>query len=561
MYAKEIHMPSISTRRTNDSSVLRKEPCPICRSAGRDHRGDNLARYDDGHGYCFSCQTYFPSTNLKPEEMKERIHLASNIIDAGEPVPLQKRGITQKTCAFYGYSKSHYKGKPVQIAPYHDTKGNLVAQHLRFPDKEFMWAGDFSKATLFGQHLFRDGGKQVVITEGEIDCLTIAQLWECKWPVVSIPSGANQAKKALAQNLEWLEKFEKVILFFDNDEVGRKAAQEAALVLSPGKAYIATAPLKDANEMLLAGRNKELVDCIWSAKAFRPDGIVNGDELWEALKTEPVPGYEIPYPKLQKMTMGMRKGELWLFTAGSGIGKSTVVNELGYHLFKEHKLTLGVMALEETIKRAAERYVGIVLNRPIHLSRKGITEEELKAAFDSTVGSGRFWFYDHFGSSEVSNILSKIRYMIVALNIDFLILDHISIVVSGLEENEESERKTIDRLMTSLRSLVAETGVGILAVVHLKRPDKGKSYNEGRSVSLSDLRGSASLEQLSDVVIALERDQQGEESNISHVKVLKNRPVGLTGKADDLRYSQETGRLTVCDEECPFTAVEGETDF
>lgn len=540
------------------TELLRREPCPVCREMGRDHKGDNLAVYDDGHSYCYGCGTVFPTSKGSVVERKDRMSLG--LIDSGEFVPLTKRGITQKTCTFYGYSKSHYNGRPVQVAPYHDSKGELVAQHIRFPDKKFIWTGDAGKAALFGQHLFRDGGKQVVVTEGEIDCLTVAQLWECKWPVVSIPSGAQHAKKALAQNLEWLEKFDKVILLFDNDEPGRKAAHEAALVLSPGKAYIATTPLKDANEMLLADRTKELIDSIWSARVFRPDGIVNGNELWETFKKAPTPGYDIPYPKLQQMTMGLRKGELWLFTAGSGIGKSTVVNELGYHLFKEHGLTLGVMALEETVKRASERYVSIALNCPIHLDRSRVTEDQLKEAFDSTVGSGRFWFYDHFGSSEVANILAKIRYMIVALNIDFLILDHISIVVSGLEENEESERKTIDRLMTSLRSLVAETGVGVLAVVHLKRPDKGKSYNEGRQVSLSDLRGSASLEQLSDMVIALERDQQGEESNISHVKILKNRPVGLTGRADDLSYSHETGRLTVCDEAWPFTA-DGNTDF
>jgi len=243
------------------------------------------------------------------------------------------------------------------------------------------------------------------------------------------------------------------------------------------------------------------------------------------------------------MTAGIRKGELWLFTAGSGVGKSTMVNEIGYHLFRTHDQTIGVIALEESVKRAAERYVSMELNKPVHLTREGVSEEDLQGAFNQVLGSGKFWFYDHFGSSEVDNILAKIRYMIVGLGVDFLILDHISIIVSGLEETEESERKTIDRLMTNLRKLVQETGAGILAVVHLKRPDKGKGYNEGRSVSLVDLRGSAALEQLSDVVIALERDQQGDAPNVSQVRVLKNRPVGLTGLADILLYNPKYGRL------------------
>jgi twinkle protein len=102
--------------------------------------------------------------------------------------------------------------------------------------------------------------------------------------------------------------------------------------------------------------------------------------------------------------------------------------------------------------------------------------------------------------------------------------------------------------MTKLRSLIEETGVMVLAVVHLKRPDKGKSYNEGRQVSLSDLRGSGALEQLSDAVVALERDQQadGEEAHLSHIRILKNRPLGITGEAGDCRYDQQTGRLYPC---------------
>ena len=100
--------------------------------------------------------------------------------------------------------------------------------------------------------------------------------------------------------------------------------------------------------------------------------------------------------------------------------------------------------------------------------------------------------------------------------------------------------------MTRLRSLIEETGILVLAVVHLKRPDKGKSYNEGRPVSLTDLRGSGSLEQVSDVVVSLERDQQGDEPDTATVRVLKNRPLGITGLAGTVRYDRETGRLLPC---------------
>ncbi|MFR4119856.1 MAG: DnaB-like helicase C-terminal domain-containing protein [Bilophila wadsworthia] len=186
-----------------------------------------------------------------------------------------------------------------------------------------------------------------------------------------------------------------------------------------------------------------------------------------------------------------------------------------------HGLTLGVMALEENPARNARRYLGIHLNKPLHLpaAHASVPEADLKAAFDAVMGNGKWYIYDHFGSSDIDTLLSKLRYLAVGLGCKAIVLDHISIVVSGLDESEgESERKIIDKLMTRLRSLIEETGILVLAVVHLKRPDKGKSYNEGRPVSLTDLRGSGSLEQVSDVVVSLERDQQGDEPDEATIR-------------------------------------------
>ena len=132
--------------------------------------------------------------------------------------------------------------------------------------------------------------------------------------------------------------------------------------------------------------------------------------------------------------------------------------------------------------------------------------------------------------------------MVVGLGVTHIFLDHISIAISG--NDSDNERKDIDVLMTEMRSLVEETGCHIDAVVHLKRTNKG-SFNEGTQVSLSDLRGSGGLEQLSDAVIALERNQQAadDRKNISTIRILKNREIGLVGVAGSLMYEQATGRL------------------
>ena len=496
------------------------------------------------------------------EEVEETVQDHSDrhlrLIPEGLYQSLPKRHLQEITLSKFGYTVGSYLGSPVHIAPYYDRSGQLVAQHLRFPDKDFKWLGNPRGVQLFGQHLWRDtGGKMLVITEGEIDAMSVSQAQDNRYPVVSIPSGAKGAAKAIKDNLEFVESYDRVVFAFDNDEAGRQAAQECALLLSPGKARICTFPLKDASDMLQAGRVKEIITCIWEAKQWRPDGLIAGKDLWEDLIAPPANGYETPYPLLNNMIHGVRKGELYLFTAGSGIGKSTMVNEIGYHFLMEHGLSIGVIALEESRKRTAERYVGMTLNRPIHIDRDGIEEAEIREAFDKTINNDRFWLYDHFGSTDLDNLMAKIRHMIVAFGVDFVILDHISIVVSGLDDITESKRKLIDKLMTRLRTLIEETGAGVLAVVHLKRPDGGKSYNEGRQVSLTDLRGSGALEQLSDVVIAIERNQQsedGEEQNRSLVRVLKNRPVGTVGECDTLEYNPDTGRLLAVPLFTPFEA-------
>ena len=185
--------------------------------------------------------------------------------------------------------------------------------------------------------------------------------------------------------------------------------------------------------------------------------------------------------------------------------------------------------------------------------RDSLTEmpkEDLRDAFNATLGTGRVFMYDHWGSTEGDNLLAKIRYLVRGCGCDYIILDHISIVVSGMEGGDE--RRIIDNMMTKLRSLVEEVNCGLILVSHLRRPSGDRGHEEGQITSLSQLRGSASIGQLSDIVIGLERDQQdAETSNQTTVRVLKNRWSGETGIATSLYYSKETGRM-VEEEDVPF---------
>ncbi len=409
-------------------------------------------------------------------------------------------------------------------------------------NKDFRTIGDCG--SLWGKHLW-GSGKKLVITEGEIDAMSLAEVQHCKWPVVSLPNGAGSAKKVFKRDLEWLLKFDEIILMFDQDPAGQEAAKEAAELLPPGRVKIAALSEKDPNAMLVAGKGPELVSAVWSASTFRPDGIVAGEDTWELITTKVNPSlYGYPWDGLTLKTLGLRKGEIVTFCAGTGAGKSTAVKEIASYLLDKGE-TVGYLAFEESVSQTAMDFMSIKADKMLHLENN-LDEKYLRDIWSSVFSGGRIYLYDHWGGLDVDVLLNRIRYLSHSCNVEWIVLDHISIMVSGVAEGDE--RRLIDNLMTKLRSLVEELNIGMLVVSHLKQGEKG-SHEEGAKVSLSQLRGSRAIGQLSDFVIALERDQQ-EDNGTTTVKVLKARYKGSsTGFACKLFYDNQTGRLSECGSE------------
>jgi twinkle protein len=233
------------------------------------------------------------------------------------------------------------------------------------------------------------------------------------------------------------------------------------------------------------------------------------------------------------------------------MGKSSITRELMHHIMGNTEDNIGVLALEESTHNTIFNIMSVEANARLYIRevREQFSREQLEDWRKKTIGGKKFFAFDHFGSIENHEILDRVRYMAKALDCKWIFLDHLSILVSG-QEDYGDERKTIDVLMTKLRSLVEETGVGLLLVSHLRRPGGDRGHEEGKEVSLSHLRGSASIAHLSDSVIALERNQQAEdeiEANTTTIRILKNRYTGDTGVACYLHYDKETGRMTQID--------------
>ena len=535
------------------SEFLYHIPCDNCGSS------DGNSLYSDGHTFCFVCDHRTPPTDNNDKEVKHMSPTThskgSNLMtfgeNSGQYMALPKRGIQLETCQKAGYwiGRDSY-GNVWQIANYADEFGTIVSQKLRGKDKEFATRGKHSKESLFGKHLW-NGGKKIVVTEGEIDMLTVMQLQGCKYPVVSIGAGAKGAAKCCAANFEYFDKFDEIILMLDMDEEGRKATEECAQVLPAGKVKVATLPFKDANACLLNGAQKEVLDQVWNAQTWVPDGVASALDLKarvrEAMETAEVTG--LPFvgsDTLNEMTLGSRDGEVIMVTSGSGMGKSTYVRQLVLEWGSKHNTKVGMAMLEESVEDTIQDLMG--LDNKVRLRQSKELKEGILADgrydkwYDKLFGSEMFHLYDSFAESQEDRLFAKFHYMTKYLGVKVIVLDHISIVVSAMDDNND-ERKTIDRLMTRIKAFAKSEKIKFIVVCHLKNPDKGKAHEEGRPVTITDLRGSGALRQLSDTIIALERDQQGENPNIVRIRLLKCRFTGNTGIAGYMEYNKTTGIL------------------
>ncbi len=514
-----------------------KGPCAYCGSSDACHT------YDDGHTHCFSCGAHGGVAGDGPAPQEVRAPTVAGLIPC-EVQALPKRSIGDKTAELWRAGYGEHRGERCQVFQYVDGKGRVVAQKLKFAGKKFEIVGDAKRMGLYGQWLWRDSGRMVVVVEGELDALSVSQIQNDKWPVVSVPNGAQGAAKAVAAASEWLEGFDKVVLLFDGDEAGRAAALECAAVLSPGKAYIGDIQgFKDANEALMAGASKAVVDATWGAKVWRPDEIVDADTVWSRLLAmDHTHGLPIPHSGLDHALMGIRPAEITLIVAGTGAGKSTACREWATSLaLAGHRV--GYLGLEEGPERTLMGLLSVAVSRPLHLEDPPkLDTPDVVAAFETL--RRNVVFYDAFGSVSPDSLVAKMRFLAVGERCPVVFLDHISIATSG-GELAVDERRQIDRLMTQLSSLVQSTKVHVVAVCHLSR-HKGVSHEEGGQISLNDIRGSHGLSQLTYNVVAIERDQQGDEGerDVSTVRVLKCRHTGRTGEKGRLVYDEKTGRQT-----------------
>lgn len=522
----------MSNAMTNQTHV----PCPCGKSS------DAYSVNDKGWGKCFSCGESFPPNGKEIERESEVGSRKGKSQTPFTPVTtvfrsFEERGFSKNTVERYkvdvGGPKSSYQAK----YPLFDTFGNHIGNKLRYPDKGFTFEGSVKNVGLFGRHSFEAGSaKAITVTEGQDDAMAAFQMMGSKYPVVSVHS-ASTAERDIKTDFEYLNSFETIVLAFDNDEAGKKAVREVCnnLRFPLGKIKVLTLRKhKDANDYLKDGLSEAFVKEWWQAPEYKPDGLRLGSEMWDEIINRKESFTTLyPFDGMNEKTFGIRLSEMVIVTADTGVGKTSIIKHIEHKLLtdpviKENNYGVGFLHLEEPNGDTALGLLSVHNSVPYHLPTSERPEAELRKAYDELLNNNRVVIWDHFGSNSVDAVLNKVRHM-VAIGCKYIVLDHLSIVVS---DQSGDERKQLDEIATKLKTLTMELDIAVVAIIHTNRQGQ--------------IRGTAGVEQLANIVIRLERDKTEADEwrrNVTKVSVEKNRFCGYTGPACYLWYNKDTARL------------------
>ena len=404
-----------------------------------------------------------------------------------------------------------------------------------YSDRSFRTVGDSSNVLLFGQECFNSGSsKAITVTEGAFDAMSVYEALGRRYPAVSVRS-ASSARGDAEKAYHYLNSFENIYLCFDNDRAGMDAARDVAALFDVNKVYhVKIDKYKDANELLQADGEDALKRIWYNAKRYEPKGIVSTYEAIEGIlrseDKQAIASY--PFPTLEGMAYGIRTGELVLFTALEKVGKTEVLRAIEYNLLKTTNENIGIIHLEEKERRSVQGLIGYELGVPAHLPDNGTSADEQIMAYKSlTRRDGRVHFYTHFGSDDPRNILDAIRYMVKVAHCKFVFLDHITMLVTGFEE--EDERKRLDYISTRLAMLTRELDFCMFLVSHVN--DQGQT------------RGSRNIGKVADLLIHLDRDIESGDikaRNTTRLTCRGNRFASITGPAGSLSFDPRTFRIS-----------------
>jgi len=525
-------------------------------------------KWDSFNGSGITLKTLFhmaKENGWSKEEEKEENEETMSIDPSVFPhLALTKRKISAEVCKLYSVHTSVMEsdGKTLDKSyfPY-KKNGIITGWHVRNhnpKDKRDKIQADIGTGSgnldLFGKEVAsRSRRKRLFITEGRIDCLSLAETFkeytkrEFKGfdGIVSINNGSGSALKDCLNNREFIESFQEVILVFDADEDGRKAVSK--VLKSFPRFKVAKLPEGlDCNEMRLQGRDKELYDLVmWKATHERQGKVVDVIDVIDKVMLRPTRGLSFPWPTVDKLTYGIRPNNVHVIGAAPKIGKSDHEYQLIHHISYKLNQKVGVFDLEnppqKTIKKVTSKEIGIDVTNPERDYDDALLNKKAMEL------NGKVRFYDRGASRVWEDIKVAIEEMHLLDGINIFIIDPLTALVSREKTSDANDK--LNEICTDMADWVYMYPITIFCYSHVNPKPKGmKAHDDGGRVLSSEFRGSRAMEQWFHYGWGIRRNRSPdcppEEQNISYLDLLFDRDFGNSGTAtlffnkDDMSYKE-----------------------
>lgn len=511
-------------------------PCPCGTSS------DAYAIDHEGRGFCFSCSEPQEKIERRLGIKGDRLTAKPKEEEIDDDVDVEyiyeaHRGLSKKTIEFYDIPIAVVNGEKFS---YVFTHANDAVKTKRLNPKsrsdQYKWTGEANKAGLYGKDKFPAGSKKsIVITEGNHDAPSVYEASGGQVAAVSVGS-ASTAMRDIEFERDYVNSFEKIIICFDNDDAGKAATKKvmASGLFDFNKMYFMPLERKDANDYAqqndLAGLSKALK----AIRKYTPDNIISTFSEIEAALEESKEDCigEYPTDRLNEMTYGLFRGQVIVVKGMEGIGKTEIFRMMENHLLKTTDCKLGVIHMEEDKATTIKGFATYELGVPCNLPDSGVSQKEVFEAYKRAVGEdeSRVYLYTMFGGDDPDDILDSIRFLVTSGGVDVVFLDHITMLVTGVEEGDE--RRKLDYLSTKLKKMCKELNFCLVMITHVN--DDGQT------------RGSRNISKIADIMIDLYRDKLSEdeyERSCLKLTIEKNRKSGRTGDAGTLYFNTDTFKL------------------
>lgn len=520
-------------------------------------------------GFCFACGVHVPNPyGNNPPDPKE-IHVKT-------PEEIQEEVDTITSCPVFDLDHrsiepefwqaarvrllfSEYDGVTPMALAHGFTKDNkLVRWKIKLLNKKIMWSvGDTQGNDPYNwMNACAIGGTTLYITEGEEDCIALRQILKqantnpeyagLDYAVISLTDGSDSVHKSLAHKAEEIkQRWQKVVIVFDQDEPGKKAAKEAVRLL-PG-AMIAMLPANDANDCLKRGMIKGTRDAVvFRAARPLPTALVNKDLLIDELDEEILPGADTPWPKLTEMLFGQRRGEIITLGGSEGGGKTTLARQMAEHNIIQHDWGVFTAFMEETpqetLLRMAGLHDGLPYWEPNFRQDPRFDEVKFKSTCRKMLQNMEIWDRKQQGEDPyetwegIKTILRQI-----GPDIDMFVLDNLTILSEGISASEKND--FLGKLYADQVKLAEQYQFAILDLSHLNPVAKGqRPHEDGGRIKKGDFSGSRAAAKYSHFMIGFERNSQAVDPNCSIIRGIKARKSGKTD-AFKTYYESDSGRI------------------